>query len=36
MSPEGRHYSRRLLGGCFVVLVDEAAKLVAAVDLADR
>jgi hypothetical protein len=33
---EGRHYSCRISGGCFVVLVDEAAEPVATVDLAGR
>jgi hypothetical protein len=34
--PGGRHYSWRVLGGCFVVLVDEAAEPVATADLAGR
>lgn len=33
---EGRHYSCRISGGRCVVLVDEAAKPVATVDLASR
>jgi hypothetical protein len=36
LMPEGRHYSCRISGGCFVVLVDEAAEPVATVDLASR